>query len=130
MRQPPHPDEVFQLHRVSEEVERALAAMLAQKRAALPNADTQDGLSALIHAQDADGTRLTDNEIMGQIGTFYVAGHETTASALTWCLLLLTQHPDIYAKLVEELGPLRGEAPSPAHADQFPLLNCVITETL
>src|SRR5258708_9595148 len=106
MRQPPHPDEVFQLHRVSEEVERALAAMLAQKRAALPNADTQDGLSALIHAQDEDGTRLTDNEIMGQIGTFYVAGHETTASALTWSLFLLAQHPDIYAQLLAELVSL------------------------
>ncbi len=123
---------LHRLLRVSEEVERTLAAMMAQKRAALalPNTNMQDGLSALIQAQDEDGTRLTDHEIMGQIGTFYVAGHETTASALTWCLFLLAQHPDIYAKLAEEFGPLNGNALTPAQADQSPLLDGVIKETL
>lgn len=118
------------LLRLSEEVEHVLARMLAQKRAAPPNANVQDGLSALIQAQDEDGTRLTDNEIMGQIGTFYVAGHETTASALTWALFLLAQHPDIYAKLVEALGSLKVNAPAPEQADQLPLLDGVIKETL
>jgi len=114
----------------SEEVEQELAALLGRKRAALKDSETQDGLSALIQAQDEDGTRLTENEIMGQIGTFYIAGHETTASTLTWALLLLAQHPDVYTQLVEELSPLKGSAPSAEQGDQFLLLDKVIKETM
>jgi len=120
----------YRLLRLSESVEQTLAAMLAEKRVALQHSDAQDGLTTLIHAQDEDGTHLTDNEIMGQIGTFYVAGHETTASALTWAVLLLAQHPHVYAKLVDEIAPLAGNAPTTEQTSQLPLLDGVIKETL
>src|SRR5258706_13167989 len=63
------------LLKLSAEVEQALAGMLAQKSAGLPDAATQDGLSVLIYAHDEDGTRLTDNGIIWPIGTVYIAGH-------------------------------------------------------
>ncbi len=121
------------MHRLiqrSEEFEQALEDLLARKREQLKTTELVDGLSALIQAQDEDGTRLTDNEIMGQIGTFYVAGHETTASTLTWALFLLTQHPEVYDALTEELKPLGGNAPTLEEAERLPLLDGVINETL
>ncbi|TAK12074.1 MAG: cytochrome P450 [Anaerolineae bacterium] len=114
----------------SGEFERALEDLLARKRELLKTTELVDGLSALIQAQDEDGTRLTDNEIMGQIGTFYVAGHETTASTLTWVLFLLAQHPEVCSALAEELKPFGGDAPTPEEAERLPLLEGVINETL
>ncbi|HKA90142.1 MAG TPA: cytochrome P450 [Haliangiales bacterium] len=52
-----------------------------------------DALSALLEARDEDGSALADDEICAQVKTFLLAGHETTASLLTWTLGLLAAHP-------------------------------------
>jgi cytochrome P450 len=55
-----------------------------------------DALSLLLAARDAEtGYRPSDEQIRDEIMTLFMAGHETTANALTWALLLLAKHPDV-----------------------------------
>ncbi|KAI0641839.1 cytochrome P450 [Trametes meyenii] len=67
----------------------------------------RDLLTLLIKANMAadvpDNQRLTDEEVLSQIPTFFIAGHDTTSTATTWCLFALAQHPSIEDKLHEEL---------------------------
>src|SRR3989475_12395240 len=73
-------------------------------------------LSLLLHAQDIDGTRMTDRQLRDEAMTLFIAGHETTALALSWTWYLLSQHPDIEAKLWAELQTVLGGRP-PGVAD-------------
>lgn len=58
--------------------------------------DRGDALSMLLASQDAEtGASAEDEQIRDEIMTLFMAGHETTANALTWALFLLAQHPDI-----------------------------------
>ena len=67
--------------------------------------DRGDLLSMLLLAQDeeGDGKGMTDQQVRDEALTIFLAGHETTANALTWTWYLLSQHPDVEAKLHEEL---------------------------
>src|SRR6516225_4805222 len=63
-----------------------------------------DLLSALLGAVDADsGTRMSDQQLRDEMMTLFLAGHETTANALTWTWYLLARHAEVEAKLVDEL---------------------------
>jgi cytochrome P450 len=72
-----------------------------------------DLLSMLIAAQDelvaGEAGRMTDEQIHDEIITFFLAGHETTALTLTWLWETLGQHPEIEAKLHEELDRVLGD---------------------
>jgi cytochrome P450 len=116
------------LLRLSEQIEADMLSLLARKRQTA--SDGMDAFSMLIQAQDEDGSRMSDSELIGQAMTLFIAGHETTASALTWALFLLSQHTKILADLTDELAPLHGAAPSLEHWNQWPLLDGVIQETL
>jgi cytochrome P450 len=54
-----------------------------------------DALSMLLAARDAENEPCPDEQIRDEIMTLFMAGHETTANALTWALFLLAQHPEI-----------------------------------
>ena len=120
------------LHRAmdaSEQADRELRQQMAFKRAY--GLDNNDVLSMLLQAQDEDGTRLTDDEVVGHAGIIFMAGHETSANALTWTLLLLSQHPAIAADLLDELsGVLKGDAPTIEQIGQLPVLDRVVKESL
>src|SRR2546426_10899435 len=73
-------------------------------------------LSLLLHAQDIDGTRMTDRQLRDEAMTLFIAGHETTALALSWTWYLLSQHPDVEAKLCAELEAVLGGHPPTAAA--------------
>lgn len=114
---------------LSEAIEAEILGMIERKRQA--GADEGDVLSTLIQAYDEeDGSRLTDSELVGQIGTLFIAGHETTASTLTWALLLLALHPEISAEFLDELSPLAGQAPGTGQFQAFPALDGIVKETL
>lgn len=114
---------------VAERIEHAMQAMLAQKRAA--GAADNDVLSLLINARDEQGQPLSDTELIGHATVLFVAGHETTANALTWTLLLLSQHPQIAADLHDEVHSLLGGAvPTVEQLGQLPLLEWVIKESM
>jgi cytochrome P450 len=90
-----------------------------------------DVLASLIHVRDEDGSRLSDEELIGHAFTLFVAGHETTSNALAATLLLLEQHPAILSDLLDELdGVLGGAAATLEHTGKLPLLEGVIKESL
>ena len=70
--------------------------------------DAGDLLSMLLAAQDEDGGRMTDEQLRDEVLTLYLAGHETTAVTLTWMLYLLSSHPDVEARLWDELQSVLG----------------------
>ncbi len=69
------------------------------------HADQGDLLSMLLLAQDTegDGGGMTDEQLRDELLTLFIAGHETTANALTWTWLLLARNPSQEALLHEEL---------------------------
>jgi cytochrome P450 len=84
--------------------------------------DRGDLLSTLLHAVDEEGDRtgMTDEQLRDELMTIFLAGHETTANALAWTWYLLSQHPDVEARLHGELEEvLKGRAPT---AEDFPRL--------
>jgi cytochrome P450 len=70
--------------------------------------ESQDVLSLLLAATDEAGQPLSDQEIRDELSTFLVAGHETTATALTWIWFLLSQFRTVRARLAHELETLLG----------------------
>jgi cytochrome P450 len=74
--------------------------------------ETGDLLSMLLQAQDEDGTRMSDKQLRDECMTLFLAGHETTALNLSWTWLLLSQHPDVDAKLARELRDVLGDRPA------------------
>jgi cytochrome P450 len=85
--------------------------------------DHGDLLSMLIAARDeeGDGTGMTDEQLRDEAMTIFLAGHETTANALTWTWYLLSQHPEVEAKFHAEVDQiLSGRSPS---AEDFPRLS-------
>jgi cytochrome P450 len=81
-----------------------------------------DLLSMLLKAQDEDGNRMTDQQLRDESITLLLAGHETTAIALSWTWYLLAQNPNVEAKLLTELRATLGGRP-PAFED-LPRLQC------
>lgn len=76
--------------------------LVAQRRAS--GEDRGDALSMLLASRDAEtGERLNDAQVRDEVMTLFVAGHETTANALTWTWYLLARHPAIASRLHEEL---------------------------
>ena len=74
--------------------------------------DTGDLLSMLLHAQDEDGSRMTDRQLRDEVMTLFLAGHETTALTLSWTWYLLSQNPETEDNLMAELDSvLGGRAP-------------------
>ncbi|MEL6965508.1 MAG: cytochrome P450, partial [Pseudomonadota bacterium] len=71
-----------------------------------------DIASAVIAARDeASGEGFSREELIDQLGVFFLAGHETTASALTWVFFILATRPDVMAKVREEVERVAGDAP-------------------
>jgi len=85
--------------RVDEIVYRIIRERRAEGR------DHGDLLSMLLAAQDTegDGGSMTDAQLRDEVITLMLAGHETTANALTWTFYLLAQHPEAEARLHAEL---------------------------
>jgi cytochrome P450 len=94
--------------------------------------ERNDFLSLLLHAQDEEqGADLSDRQMRDEALSLFVAGHETTANALTWCWYLLAQHPEIYARLQEEGDRvLHGRQPTSDDLVHLPYTLQVFKETL
>jgi cytochrome P450 len=73
-----------------------------------PNA--KDLLARLVAARDAEtGATMTAKEVRDEVVTIFMAGHETTAQALTWTWYLLALHPAVEVKLHAEIGAVLGD---------------------
>jgi cytochrome P450 len=91
-----------------------------------------DLLSVLLAAVDEDsGAQMSDRQLRDEMMTLFLAGHETTASALTWTWYLLSQHPEVEARLLEELHRvLHGRAPAVADLPKLPYTEMVVREAV
>jgi cytochrome P450 len=91
-----------------------------------------DLLSVLLAATDEDsGIRMSDRQLHEEMMTLFLAGHETTAMALTWTWYLLSQHPEVEERLVGEVSRvLRGRAPTVADLAQLPYTEMVVRESM
>ncbi len=110
-------------------IEGILYRIISERRAS--GRDTGDLLSMLLHAQDEDGSRMSDKQLRDETITLFLAGHETTASSLSWTWWLLAQNPAVEAKLHAELDEvLSGRTPSIDDLARLPYTANVITESL
>jgi cytochrome P450 len=112
---------------------RRLVAMLrrfiAARRASGEQRD--DLLSRLLGARDAaDGAGMTERQLVDECVTLFAAGHETTASALTFTLWLLARHPDVMRRLQTEVDALLegGRLPGIADVEALPYARAVVAE--
>jgi cytochrome P450 len=109
---------------------RIVIEVIAERRGRPAGAG--DILGMLMGARDRDdGHAMPDRQLVNEVMTLVVAGHETTASALNWAWYLLSQAPDVDAKLAAELAHLRTDTP-PAFDDlaKFAYTRQVLEEVL
>src|SRR5262249_5866130 len=89
-------------------------------------------LSMLLLAQDEDdGQAMTDRQVRDEAMTIFLAGHETTANALTWTWYLVNTAPEVEAALHEEVDRvLHGRLPTVADIVSLPYVERVVTEAM
>ena len=93
--------------------------------------DRGDLLSLLMLARDESGERMTDEQLRDEVMTLFLAGHETTANALSWTFWLLSLNAAAEVKLVEELERvLGGRVPTIADLPGLPYVERVIKESM
>jgi cytochrome P450 len=113
---------------------RSLGKMVVQVAAQRrkENVASSDLLGMLMAARDRDsGQGMPDHQLVSEIMTLVVAGHETTASSLNWTWYLLSQNSEVEEKLSRELGNLLGsELPELADLPKFTYTGQVIDEVL
>lgn len=112
----------------------AMRRMLEQKRSEIASGGGQgaDMLGSLLTTVDPDtGERLTEEEILGHLSVFFTAGHETSASALTWTILLLGLFPGVAERAAEEVASVtRRGSLDQTRLDELSYLDGVIKESL
>ncbi|KAJ6460231.1 cytochrome P450 [Mycena sanguinolenta] len=120
---------------------RIASQLLAQSKAALKTSGEgkntlrdRDLLSMMVSANLAkdlpEEQRLSDADVIAQIPTFFVAGHETTSTATAWALHALSLNPGVQKKLREELLSLPNDSPTMDELNSLPYLESVVREAM
>jgi cytochrome P450 len=105
--------------RLRDEADELIYDEIHRRREDPSTPERDDVLSVLLQARDEDGSPMTDAELRDELITLLVAGHETTATSISWAFDLLLHHPDKLARLREEIA---------SGDDEY--LEAVIKETL
>ena len=93
--------------------------------------ERNDFLSILLQAKDEEGQPMSDEQLMAECLTLFGAGHETTATGLTWAWYLLCQNPEIYRRVQDEVDHvLSGRTPTYADLARLPYCLQVFKESL
>ncbi len=114
--------------RQKQQIDQLLYAEI-QQRHEQPDPSRTDILTLLMSARDEAGQPMTDVELRDQLMTLLLAGHETTASALTWALYWIERLPHVRDRLIEELDTLTPNS-DPSAIARLPYLTAVCQETL
>lgn len=112
------------------ELERIVAQLITERRG---QEEGHDLLSLLVsaHAAGGDSKPMTDAQVRDEVLTLMLAGHETTANALTFAWWLLAQHPDAASKLAAEVDQvLQGHLPTATDLENLRYTRMVFTEAL
>ncbi|KAJ6566557.1 cytochrome P450 [Mycena capillaripes] len=112
--------------------------LLDDAKGAIATGDKESGrkdiLSLLVQSNMSEeipeSQRLSDDVVVAQLPTFFVAGHETTSTATTWALYALALHPDVQATLRAELQTMGTDAPSLDALNALPYLDKVVREVM
>jgi cytochrome P450 len=117
------------LLRSKKRLDSVVLSMIRERRASKVTAN--DLLQRLLDARDEAGRHMGDNQLRDEIMTLFLAGHETTANALTWTWYLLAQNPDAERALAAELDSvLGGRAPALADLPRLPYVEMVVKESM
>ncbi|WP_437729928.1 cytochrome P450 [Sorangium sp. So ce1335] len=128
LRQIPSPGK-RRFDRAMQTLEGVIYRIIAGRRAS--GRDAGDLLSMLMAARDEAGAPLPDRQLRDEVMTLFLAGHETTAAALSWTWVLLARHPEIRARLLRELDEvLGGRAPTVADVPRLRFTEQVLLESM
>ena len=115
-------------HRLEADLNRVIAEMIAERRAT--GVTGHDLLSLLLRAGE-DGAGMGDEQVRDEALTLFLAGHETTAIALTWTWWLLSRNPDAERRLHAELDEVLGDrAPTAGDMTSLSYTQAVVSESL
>jgi cytochrome P450 len=140
----------YRFLRAARYLAKTLDRFVAERRA--QGANRGDLLSTLIRARDSDADEgspapssdfrsrlpeagenegMSDRQLRDELLTLFAAGHETTANALTFAWRLVARHPEVAAKLYEEVDrELSGDAANSAAVDRLPYTRAVVSEAM
>lgn len=115
--------------RLLRSVDQAIYETVSDRRSATHDLESTDILSLLLAARDEDGQPMTDQELRDELITLLIAGHETTATALSWAMYWIHKLPEVREKVLAELAELPADIDGMAVA-KLPYLNAVCSEVL
>ena len=122
------------MRRARLELDKIIYGIIRERRAHEEKSgagNSRDLLGALLQIRDDAGRSLSDLQLRDQLMTLFLAGHETTAIALSWTWYLLATNPEAERKLHAELDEvLRGRAPVAEDLPQLPYTEMVIKESM
>ena len=131
------PPAALRYRRAVRRLDDAIAEMIDRARRAERDGtgggtDPDAFLPMLLAAHDEDGGgQMTAEQVRDEVMTLFLAGHDTTALALTWTFYLLAQHPRVETALHAELETvLGGRAPTAADLAQLPFTEQVVNESM
>jgi len=122
---------IRRFEKARDRLDQTIYGMIRERRKS--GKDSGDLLSMLLLAQDeeADGSGMTDQQVRDEALTLFLAGHETTANALTWTWYLLSQNPDCEFRLHQEIDTvLAGRVPQMADLPQLRYTEMVFAEAM
>lgn len=111
-------------------IDRVLYQIIAERRRG--GMANHDLMTSLLQATDPEtGQGLSDEQLRDIAATIFIAGQETTASAITWTLYLVSQHPEVEARLHEEVDTvLDGRVPTVEDVPKLVYTRMVLAEAL
>jgi cytochrome P450 len=112
---------------------RTIVQALVDRRRAQPQdaGDADDLLGLVLAARDADGRPLDDAAVADELSTLFLAGHETTATALTWTWYLLARHRAVEERWHAELDAVLGDRdPTSEDLARLPYSDALFSEAL
>ena len=120
---------LLEFRRAIRKLERTVSEVIEQHRRS--GTDSGDLLSMLVEARDEDGNPMSARQIRDEVMTFLLAGHETTALALSWAWHLLAESPAAARELQDELDRVLGaRTPTVSDLPSLPYTEGVIKESM
>jgi cytochrome P450 len=116
--------------RALEVIDNVIYEIIEQRRTT--SSVHNDLLEMFLQARDEKtGEKMTDKQIRDEVITIFSAGHETTSNLLSWTLYLLARHPEVLAKLHQELEcVLQGKTPNAEYLQQLHYTKAILNESM
>lgn len=116
-------------HQAVRAVDEVVERVVAERRS--HGGEQRDLLDALLGARYEDGSAISDRQLRDEVVTFLMAGHETSATALTWALYLLAANPAARERLEAEVDSvLDGRTPTVEDLDELVWTKAVLSEAM